>query len=299
MNDAPQRSGIFLTRVVRRRSLCEEHFELTLAVDEFPPAVPGQFLEVLCHLPDEPGSHETGAAMLRRPFSIGGLRRAAERVEIDLMGRVIGSGTAWLDGRSPGDGVSILGPLGRGFTTPRRSETVLLVAGGIGLPPIRWFAETLANTGISCASIVGAQRRALLPVNVVQPPSTTGAMTPCVEEFSRIGIPTAVTTDDGSCGLRGRVIDAMKLFLESQNDRTLLRVFACGPEPMLRAVAELCARHHVTCELAMERVMGCGMGTCQSCAVPVNDPARPEGWRYALCCTEGPVFDGRRVRWAG
>jgi dihydroorotate dehydrogenase electron transfer subunit len=294
MSHAVQRSGIFLSRVARRETLCEEHFELTLALEEFPPAVPGQFVQVLCHPPKDA---EAGAAMLRRPFSIGGLRRGAGGVEMDLLGRVVGLGTAWLDARSPSDHISILGPQGHGFTAPPRGATALLVAGGIGLPPIRWLAETLANTGVSCTAIVGAQRRSLLPVTLVDDPSATGSATKCVDEFARIGIPTAITTDDGSCGMRGRVTDAMATFFCTPIARESLRVYACGPEAMLRAVAKLCAQQAVACELAMERVMGCGMGTCQSCVVPVNDPARAEGWRYALCCTEGPVFDARRIRW--
>lgn len=294
MSHPVQRRGIFFSRVARRRSLCDEHFELTLALEEFPAATPGQFVQVLCHRPDEDAA---GAAMLRRPFSIGGLRRGADGVEMDLLGRVVGAGTAWLNARSPGDFISLLGPLGCGFTAPPRGTTALLIAGGIGLPPIRWLAESLVNTGVSCTAIVGAQRRSLLPVTLTAEPSATGSATECVEEFARVGIPTVVTTDDGSCGLRGRVTDAMSAFFCSPSARESLRAYACGPEAMLRAVASLCAQQPVRCELAMERVMGCGMGTCQSCVVPVNDPARAEGWRYALCCTEGPVFDASRLRW--
>jgi dihydroorotate dehydrogenase electron transfer subunit len=290
-------SGIFLTRVARRRSPCDEHFELALALDEFPPAVPGQFVQVLCQTPDSALGRDPGAAILRRPFSIGGLRRAAKGIELDLLGRVVGPGTAWLDRRSPGDEVSILGPLGRGFTAPRNGESVLLVSGGIGLPPIRWLAESLANTGVSCTSIVGAQRRSLLPVRISQTPAADGAATTCVEEFSQLGIPTAVTTDDGSCGLRGRVTDAIEQFFRTHPARDSLRVYACGPEPMLRAVADLCARQQVTCELAMERVMGCGMGTCQCASYRSTTPLE-RGLALCPCCTEGPVFDSRRIRWA-
>lgn len=294
MSQTIQRSGIFLSRVARRVTLCEEHFELTLTLDDFPPAVPGQFVQVLCHPPDDA---EAGAAMLRRPFSIGGLERGARGVEMKILGRVVGKGTAWLDARGPGDSISLLGPLGRGFTAPPRGATALMVAGGVGLPPIRWLAETLANTGVSCTAIVGAQRQSLLPVTLVDEPSATGSATKCVDEFASAGIPAAVTTDDGSCGMRGRVTDALETFFLTPISRETLRVYACGPEAMLRAVAMLCAAQGVACELAMERAMGCGMGTCQSCVVPVNDSARAEGWRYALCCTEGPVFDARRIRW--
>jgi dihydroorotate dehydrogenase electron transfer subunit len=295
MSRPVQRSGIFLSRVARCRSLCDKHFELTLSLADFPPAIPGQFVQVLCRPPQDA---ESGAVMLRRPFSIGGLRRGAHGVDMDLLGRVVGAGTAWLATRSPGDSISLLGPLGRGFMSPLSDATALLVAGGIGLPPIRWLAESLANMGVSCTAIVGAQRRSLLPVALIEEPSANGSATNCMEEFSRWGIPAAVTTDDGTCGLRGRVTDAMAEFFRATNARESLCVYACGPEAMLRAVAALCAQQGVVrCELAMERVMGCGMGTCQSCVVPVNDPARAEGWRYALCCTEGPAFDARRVRW--
>src|SRR5262245_23293047 len=100
--------GIFQTRVVRHRSLCRAHFELALAVDSFPAAAPGQFVQILCRDPEELGV-APGAAMLRRPFSLAGLRITSKGCEIDIIGRVVGPGTAWLAGRASGDPVNILG----------------------------------------------------------------------------------------------------------------------------------------------------------------------------------------------
>lgn len=288
--------GVFLGTVERNRRLCAEHFELTLTLRRFPEAVPGQFVQVLCRDASS-ACGDTDVPMLRRPFSIGGLRRGGASVEIDFLGRVVGPGTRWLNERRPGDTVDLLGPLGHGFMPPQSGESALLVAGGIGLPPIRWLAERLAARGVSCDAIFGAQSADLIPLEIVQTPLPSGEMTPCAGEFARCGVLAAITTDDGSLGLRGRVTDAMKRYLDRSASSSLLRVYACGPEPMLRAIARLCSERALPCELAMERVMACGMGTCQSCVVPVLDAARAEGWRYALCCAEGPVFAGAAIRW--
>lgn len=288
--------GIFAGRVLSRRTLCDEHFELAISFDHFPDAAPGQFVQVLCRGPS-PAAGDVASAMLRRPFSIGGMRRDSTTVEIDLLGRVVGPGTAWLDGRNPGDAISVLGPLGRPFMVPTPSHQALLVAGGIGLPPIRWQAEILRKNGVSCHAIFGARVRRFIPLSLSSAPTSDGEMTLCSEEFGRLGVPLAVTTDDGSIGLRGQVTHAMERFFSRVGQSTPLVVFACGPNPMLRAVGSMCTDRGVPCELAMERVMACGMGTCQSCVVPVMDPARKDGWRYALCCTEGPVFAADAVKW--
>lgn len=283
------------TTVCGVRVPCREHFELILAAAAFPEAEPGQFVQILCR--DSVQSPADGQAMLRRPFSIGGLRRGARGVEIDILGRVVGPGTAWLAARRRGDTVNILGPLGRSFSIPTGVSIPILVAGGVGLPPIRWLAEILGRAGIGPSFIYGAQSRDLLAVALCAEPSVEGKMSECIKEFAGLGIPAAITTDDGTCGLRGRVTDALARQLDACAGRAA-RVYACGPEPMLRAVAACCADRGVTCEVAMERVMGCGMATCQSCVVPVRDGASADGWRYALCCREGPVFDASTVIWS-
>ena len=307
--------GIFMAKTQSRRTLCREHFRIILAVDDFPSAVPGQFLQVLCGAsPDRATSHPgvprrpaadaikpernstfTGP-MLRRPFSIGGLQRDGTTSEIELIGRVVGQGTTWLNALEPGESVDILGPLGRGFTPPPPGNKVLLLAGGVGLPPIRWWAQVLGEQHRDCELIYGSQSRNTLPVRLCGEPSTEGDFGLCVEEFAAWGIPTMITTDDGSCGLKGRVTDGLLRYFAHSAQPLSVSVYACGSLPMLRAVASICAKRSVPCEMAMERLMACGMGTCQSCVLPVRD-SEDAGRHYALCCTDGPVFDASQVSW--
>ena len=306
--------GLFIGRVVRCGFPCHAHFRLSLAAAGFPSAEPGQFVHLRC--PDalvrEPtvvsrdacGADQSfwsaanpTAPLLRRPFSIAGLRLDGRTCEIDLLGRVVGPGTSWLASLAPGDAIDVLGPLGNAFSMPGSNRRALLVAGGVGLPPIRWLGERLRTSDVPCDAIYGAQTRTLLPVTLLQEPSPAGDPTFCVAEFARDGIPVAITTDDGSCGLRGRVTDRLSRYLDECRDASLLVVYACGPHAMLREVASICLRRRIECELAMERTMGCGLGTCQSCVVKVVDEAGAIGWRYALCCTEGPVFKASQLIW--
>ena len=285
--------GIFLSHVTQRKTLCREHFELVLRLDHFPDCAPGQFVQILCRDPAD--LRPSTSAMLRRPFSVGGLRRESNHVDINIIGRVIGPGTAWLDSRKEGDAVDILGPLGRPFTMPQRDAQSFLVAGGVGLPPIRWLCEKLREYGSSCEFFFGAQTSDLIPFELIEKPSTDGVPSSCAALFNHPGVRTAITTDDGSVGMRGRITDALVRRLDRSDTGPRLRVFACGPEPMLEAVAALCELRKVACEVALERVMGCGMATCQSCVVPVKDSVND--WKYALCCRDGPVFDAGKVVW--
>ncbi|MFQ5627106.1 MAG: dihydroorotate dehydrogenase electron transfer subunit, partial [Methyloligellaceae bacterium] len=235
--------------------------------------------------------------MLRRPFSIGGLRRSGSTSEIELIGRVVGRGTAWLNALEAGDHVDILGPLGRGFTPPPPGNKALLLAGGVGWPPIRWWGRVLRERHHDCEMIYWAQSRDTLPVRLCDDPSIEGGLSMCMEEFAAWGIPAMITTDDGSCGLKGRVTNGLLRYFTHSAHASRVSVYACGPLPMLRAAASICAKQGVPCELAMERVMACGMATCQSCVLPVCDQRDGAAWHYALCCTDGPVFDAHRVAW--
>lgn len=315
MRSSVNQPGIFSSRVVRRRVVCEEHAEIALHVRGFPLATPGQFVQVLCR--SAPGDDEAvrrtraleawprsdGSAdvplppLLRRPFSLGGLRRFSDGCEIDLLFRIVGPGTAWLAGRRSGDLVEVMGPLGRGFAPPPADCRALLVAGGIGLPPIRWLGEILTAAGMPCACVCGSRTRAILPVTLDGEPPANGVPGPYVREFAQHGIDVVVTTDDGSCGVHGTVGDGLLHLLGPIADVGGVRVFACGPHGMLQAVAASCHQRGLSCQVAMERMMACGMGTCQSCVVPVHDEGAKQRWRYALCCAEGPVFDASKVIW--
>ncbi len=294
---APKAKGIYLAQVRSNTAICREHWRLVLALSGFPDARPGQFLHILCRDPKD--TTWGGSTFIRRPFSIGGLRRTSGNIEIDIIHRVIGRGTRWLGHLQPGDEVNVLGPQGQPFAIGRDRPIAYLVGGGVGLPPILWLAEAVHQAGLRAVAFCGARAADLLPLTIragaevgVDPPALA------VDEFARVGTPAVVCTDDGSLGARGIIPDAFERYVEKHRDEAASAVvYTCGPEAMMRAVAVLCEKYGMPCQVCMERMMACGMGTCQSCVVPVRDATDPEGWRYRLCCTDGPVFDSRQVIW--
>ncbi len=295
--------GRFIAQVTGRQSPCRDHFELTLAIRDFPSATPGQFLQILCAPPNSQGSScgsesDPSTATTRRPFSIAGMRQTGDTAQIKIVGRVIGKGTAWLDRCRVGDAIDLLGPLGRGFSIPDKKVDSLLVAGGVGVPPIHWLAGRLCDRNVPCTAIVGAMSGDLLPLEFTKEPANTGKTDILVDATSQTSVRALITTDDGSRGMKGRVTDGLLRSFEQHRDVRCLQVYACGPEAMLEAVAALCAERRVRCEVSLERMMACGIGACQSCVVDVNDPGSTSGRRYALCCKEGPVFDATHVRWS-
>lgn len=289
--------GVYLARVLGNSPLCREHWRVVLAVKDFPEARPGQFLQILCRDPDD--LNWSGGAFIRRPFSIGGLRRDGRHVEIDIVHRAIGRGTRWLAHLQNGDSVSILGPQGKPFVIESSRRTAYLVGGGVGLPPILWLAEAVKQAGLRAVAFCGARTAELLPLRRRPGVDIQGdAPSPAFEEFAVLDTPTVVCTDDGSLGARGLIPDTFARYvLQHREENAGAIVYTCGPEVMMRAIAEICEKHDIPCQVCMERMMACGMGTCQSCVVPTRDPDDPDGWRYRLCCTDGPVFDSRQVIW--
>ncbi len=290
MATAVQGKGIFVGRVVATERICDDHHRISLGVEGFPAAAPGQFVQVRCG--DTAGS---AGAFLRRPFSIAGAREVSGGLEIDLLFRVLGVGTRWMAGRSLGDAVDVIGPLGRGFVPADGRHRHIVVGGGVGLPPVMWLARVLSEQGLPVAAVAGARSLGSLPLSGLRL-APDGEGWSSANEFGRA--PVLVTTDDGSGGLRGTVLDGLAIAVGSAKaPPEPIAVYACGPEPMLRAVAGFAAERGVACQVCMERMMACGMGTCQSCVVRVRDDSSRAGWRYRLCCTDGPVFDARDVGW--
>jgi dihydroorotate dehydrogenase electron transfer subunit len=202
----------------------------------------------------------------------------------------------------PGDAVDILGPLGNRFDLPPANGTALLVGGGVGIPPMIYLAERLA--GRSAVAFAGAVTRTLLPLTITDDQPVTEEVEPMlnVQEFAHYGIPAVITTDDGSMGIRGFVTMALERYLE-QHCRSHTVIFTCGPEPMMKRVAAIAMQHEVECQVAVERAMACGMGTCQSCCIKVKKPdaTKPplagSDWCYRLACTDGPIFKAADLLW--
>lgn len=284
------------------KPLCAGHFRLALRVDAFPDCAPGQFINILCQRADAPSAAAPadGGAGLRRPFSIAEIARDADGVRLDVLHHVVGAGTAWMAQRAPGDAVSIVGPLGRPFAIPDTLRRAVLVGGGIGIPPLIWLSRVLAERNIDTTLLYGVRSREALPLALNAAAMNADAPlqpSPCLEPFAAFGASAVVCTDDGSVGHHGFVTDALATGLPAMKTDANTMVFTCGPDVMMRRVAALCRENGVACQACLERLMACGLGTCQSCVVPVRDASRAQGWRYRLCCSDGPAFDAAAVCW--
>ena len=315
---SPPRRGVYPAVVRSNRRLCDEHFLLRLDVGTcFPPTQAGQFVQLRCGAGNEPAGpvvhlwrfeepprlHRPelveGQVLLRRPFSLAGREDLAGRTILDIIHRVIGRGSAWLSRLTSGSELSVLGPLGNAFTWTDAMQAGILVCGGVGLPPMLYLAERLRSAGKRAIVFAGATSRNLLPLSVddVTPPSQAGWPSLCAREFTRWEAEVTVSTDDGSLGFSGRVTDALWNWVDQGRiDPTDKIVYTCGPEPMMQAVADGCIRRSIACQVAMERKMACGMGTCQSCVCKTRADGRP-GWQYSLVCTDGTIFDARQLLW--
>jgi len=228
---------------------------------------PGQFVNIACGDPR--------AMFLPRPFSLHRWLRddCGNRVGIEILFHVKGRGTRWLAGLHPGDTVGLAGPLGIGFQLESdMSRAALIVAGGIGVAPMPALVERLLELSRNVVALIGAR-------------SDRGLL--CEDELRALGAEVEVSTEDGSRGRQGLV---SHLFEEKLVQGKPM-VYACGPGPMLAAVAQRATAHDVPCQLSLESVMACGVGACMGCVVPTSDGSNRR------VCVEGPVFDARVIDW--
>jgi dihydroorotate dehydrogenase electron transfer subunit len=155
-----------------------------------------------------------------------------------------------------------------------------MVAGGVGLAPFVTLADALRGTGTRATLFYGARRASELYY---------------VDLFERLGVRTVLATEDGSAGARGFVTAPLEQALAPRPPGQPVKLYACGPTPMMRAVARLAAAHGRPCDVSLEQVMGCGLGGCYSCVVPARSGgAAPH---FVRSCLEGPVFDAARIVW--
>lgn len=264
-----------IARIVTTKRIAQNAFEMVFHAPSIAQtAQAGQFVEILYG--------QDYAPLLRRPFSIYRVDRSQETFSILFLAR--GSFTFGLSEKRKGSLISIIGPLGRPFSwdasQPRQH---ILVAGGIGAPPLYFLAQTLHNERAyrEVGEIIvlnGARTRSLL-VGLV--------------EFSRLEIHLYALTDDGTHGEKGLVTDRLRTLLEqpSQLPRSL---YACGPTPMLKAVAAIAYEFNVSCQVSVETSMPCGIGFCNGCVVAQSTT---QGTHYVRACWDGPVFDANTLVW--
>jgi len=235
---------------------------------------------------------------MRRPLSI--MRVDREAGWIELLYKIHGHGLQNLAARRIGEVVNLLGPIGQGFTPRKERPRALLIGGGVGIPPMVFLAETLcerADEGFRPFAILGSELpfpfRAR-PSTIVVPGMPDGVIAgmPLLEEW---GVPSRLTTKSGFPGcFDGYVTDLARLWLAQLQPAALaeVEIFACGPTPMLRAVAQVAREFDLPCQVSLEEYMACAVGGCAGCVVEVQTPAGPAMKRV---CVDGPVFEARTV----
>jgi dihydroorotate dehydrogenase electron transfer subunit len=237
-------------------------------------ALPGQFVMLKPTLGNDP--------LLRRPFSVFEILRNDEGrpIGVSILNKRIGTGTRLLYDVVPGSRVPCLGPLGRPFTATDFADAqdeAWMVAGGVGLAPFVTLAEALAARRVPATLFYGGRRSADLFY---------------VELFERLGVRVVLATEDGSRGERGRVTVPLERALAAATGPVTL--YVCGPTPMMAATASLARRYGRRTVVSLEQVMGCGLGGCYSCVVPVR---RNGSAHFVRSCIDGPVFDAEEIVW--
>jgi dihydroorotate dehydrogenase electron transfer subunit len=266
-------------RVIANTRLSPDYNVIALAAPAIAASLSaGQFVMV------KPGrAHDP---LLRRPFSVfqilrdesASSRPDAPPVGLTLLSKRVGITTTMLYDAVAGDVISCLGPLGKPFTLVDAPAEAWMVAGGVGLAPFATVTEALRARGTPMTLFYGARSAKELFY---------------LDWFRSQGVRLVLTTEDGSQGERGRVTAPLERELTDARGRTV-QIYACGPEPMLEAVAHVAAKYSRPCEVSVERVMGCGMGGCYSCVMSVREETGPH---FVRSCLQGPVFDAARIVW--
>ncbi len=246
--------------ILEQREISENIYSLWLHADDIVrEARPGQFVSVYCQ--DE-------SRLLPRPISICELDKESGRLR--LVYRAAGAGTQEFSGYGPGDTLELVGPLGNGFPLDKGYEKPLLVGGGIGVPPMVELAKWLPGE----KTVVSGYRNSDLFLK---------------EELSRNAV-LYVSTEDGSAGTKGNVLDAIR-----ENHLETDAIFACGPSPMLRALKAYAAEQGIDCYLSLEERMACGIGACLACVCTSKDIDAHTNVKNKRICKDGPVFAAEEI----
>jgi dihydroorotate dehydrogenase electron transfer subunit len=317
-----QTKGQFEARVTFNKKLGERFCRMGLqfegaGAEAFANTVPGQFaqfdvsnvaLPPAASIPEDLKDASTKKIILRRPFSFARVLKDKGLTTVEVVYCVLGPATVRMTTLVKGNSISVIGPLGNGFTVPQGKKLALLVAGGMGAPPLEHLAQVMTASfkGIEPIAFPGAKTKYDLPYER-RLDQISQELEFWLAEFGRYVVRSLVATDDGSSGFKGTVTDCLLDWLSRNiyNPAETI-IYACGPTPMLASIAKAAENKKIDCQVSMEEMMACGIGLCQSCAVkcvahvvsgiPVGGKgSNPADAIYKLCCKDGPVFDARQI----
>jgi dihydroorotate dehydrogenase electron transfer subunit len=240
-------------------------------------ATAGTFVHVQC----------TPGIPMRRPLSI--LRASPADGWVEVLYKVVGQGLQALAGVETGNTVNVLGPIGQGFRPDPARPVALLIAGGVGIPPLMFLAEVLAHspgTRFEPRAFFGSELPLPFEVN---PASGT------LRRLDDEGIPSQLASNAGLPGFtRGYVTEVAKAWIAAQPvaERQRMTIYSCGPTPMLKAAQKVAEEFAIPTQLCLEEFMACAVGGCAGCVVPVVVNGQRQMKRV---CVDGPVFDGAMV----
>lgn len=254
--------------VLSNRHIKASYYKLIFKTPfSFSEVTPGQFINIRVK--------DTFSPLLRRPFSISNI--LSKRVEIIY--KVVGQGTNLLSEVKKGDCLSILGPIGKGFSISKEVKEHILIGGGIGVSPLVFLARKIAKItkNKSCLSVFLGFKTADEII--------------CQDEFVGENMVLHVATEDGKSGYKGLVHHLAEDYLKKLSSFSGLNIYACGPLKMLKSVADLSFNYAISSQVSMEEIIGCGVGVCRGCVVKGKT-------RYLRVCQEGPVFDAKEIIWS-
>lgn len=255
-------SRYFKAQIKENRPLHQNHNLLSLInLDEMAEPEPGQFYML--------GAGRGYDPLLKRAFSL--FRRTTDGLQ--LLYRIRGKGTALLSSMKEGDVLDVLGPLGNSYPLPGPDQTPVVIGGGVGMASVFSLAERLSG---SCHLFYGARMEEELFL---------------AGELSEVYENLVLCTDDGSCGIKGTVVDVLRDFMGRRSGGSAAPiVYACGPLPMLKGIAGTAASLGMQGYVSLEENMACGIGACLGCVVKTKGG-------YKRVCREGPVFDIAEMAW--
>lgn len=249
-----------LLEVLKNRVINKDYYVLEVKSPVSTAGIlPGQFVEMLVQ--------DTRNAFLRRPISIYDVN--PERNSFELLIQIVGEGTRLLSQLKVGDKVDIIYPLGQTFSTPEAGKKVLLIGGGVGVAPLLYLSKKLKAANVETHMLLGGRATD----NIIE-----------IENFKQYS-KVYISTDDGSIGEKGFVTQHSVM-----QDMDFDMIYTCGPDPMMRAVAALAKEQNIECEVSLENMMACGIGSCLCCVTNTVDG-------HKCVCTEGPVFNTKVLMW--